>query len=214
AAVWAEVLGIDPDTIAAGDDFFERGGNSLSAMRVVAGQPRGRVVLWGHCVGSAIAIEVARLLTAQGHPPAHLFIGAKLLYAPDALRESIAYVAGMSYEDITHWLTVETGFTGFDELGPGYADLLVRTFRHDSVSANEYYLAGAEPGAAPPLAVPTTAVFADDDPVTVGYRDSYQDWKLFAAGVQLREVGGGGHYFTRTRPAKVAELVGEALGDE
>ncbi|GLW56066.1 non-ribosomal peptide synthetase [Kitasatospora phosalacinea] len=322
AAVWGEVLGIDPTTIRLTDDFFELGGNSLAAMRAVmmlnglltikdvmrnsrlgeqadlaekltqdegsgvlvrltpaddrpsatlvcfpygAGhavhfrpvadamrrkdasfavlgvelpghdpksgadelrpvtdiaalvveellaQERGRIVLWGHCVGSALAIEVARLLRARGVDVAHLFIGAKLLYDAAALRESIDYVSSMTYEEIKHWLTVETGFTGFDELGASYADLLVRTFRHDSTSANAYYLTayGEAPGA--PLAVPTTAVYAADDPVTKGFADSYREWEPFTGVPRMLEVPGGGHYFTRTRPAKVVEIVLETL---
>ncbi|MFF8845263.1 amino acid adenylation domain-containing protein [Streptomyces sp. NPDC015127] len=324
AAVWGEVLGIDPASIKLTDDFFELGGNSLAAMRAVmmlnglvtikdvmrnsrlgeqarlaekltqdegsgvlvrltppddrptatlvcfpygAGhavhfrpvadamrrkdpsfavlgvelpghdpksgadelmpvtetaalvveellrQERGRIVLWGHCVGSALAIEVARLLRARDVEVAHLFIGAKLLYDADALHESIDYVSSMTYEDIRHWLTVETGFTGFDELGASYADLLVRTFRHDSTSANAYYLnAGRDGGtAAGPVTVPTTAVYAADDPVTDGFVERYRDWEPLTGVPRLLEIPGGGHYFTRTRPAKVVEIVLELL---
>ncbi|MGW8360703.1 amino acid adenylation domain-containing protein [Streptomyces wedmorensis] len=321
AAVWGEVLGIDPTTIKLTDDFFELGGNSLAAMRAVMmlngllaikdvmrnsrlgeqaelaekltrdegsgvlvrltpaddrpsatlvcfpygaghavhfrpvadamrrkdasfavlgvelpghdpksgadelkpvteiaglvveellGQERGRIVLWGHCVGSALAIEVARLLRARDVEVEHLFIGAKLLYDAAALHESIDYVSSMTYEDIRHWLTVETGFTGFDELGASYADLLVRTFRHDSTSANAYYLTAYEDGgaaAAAPLTVPTTAVYAADDPVTTGFADRFGDWKPFTGVPRMLEMPGGGHYFTRTRPAKVVEIV-------
>ncbi|GLW74745.1 hypothetical protein Kpho02_70420 [Kitasatospora phosalacinea] len=325
AAVWGEVLGIDPTTIRLTDDFFELGGNSLAAMRAVMmlnglltikdvmrnsrlgeqadlaeklaqdegsgvlvrltpaddrpsatlvcfpygaghavhfrpvadamrrkdpsfavlgvelpghdpksgadelkpvtdiaalvveellGQERGRIVLWGHCVGSALAIEVARLLRARDVAVEHLFIGAKLLYDAAALRESIDYVSSMTYEDIKHWLTVETGFTGFDELGASYADLLVRTFRHDSTSANAYYLTaygdgGKTPGA--PLDVPTTAVYAADDPVTADFAEHYRDWAPFTGVPRMLEMPGGGHYFTRTRPAKVVEIVLETL---
>ncbi|MFC8722653.1 thioesterase II family protein, partial [Kitasatospora sp. NPDC057198] len=175
-------------------------------------QERGRIVLWGHCVGSALAIEVARRLRARGVDVEHLFIGAKLLYDAAALRESIDYVSSMTYEDIRHWLTVETGFTGFDELGASYADLLVRTFRHDSTSANTYYLtAHGDGGRAEPLAVPTTAVYAADDPVTADFADRYRDWAPFTGVPQMLELPGGGHYFTRTRPAKVVEIVLETL---
>ncbi|MFJ3303922.1 amino acid adenylation domain-containing protein [Streptomyces sp. NPDC086549] len=325
AAVWGEVLGIDPATVRTTDDFFELGGNSLAAMRVVmmlnglvsikdvmrnsrlgeqariaetatadassgvlvrltpadehpaatlvcfpygAGhavhfrpvadamirkdrscavlavelpghdpkstpdqllpvtetarlvveellqQDRGRIILWGHCVGSALAIEVARLLQARDVAVEHLFIGAKLLYDAPALRESIEYVSSMTYEDIRHWLTVETGFTGFDELGASYADLLVRTFRHDSTSANAYYLSAYEPGAAEPVSAPTTVVYATDDPVTEGFADGHAAWELFTVTPRIRELPGGGHYFTRTRPAKVVELVAEVLADD
>ncbi|MGW1807056.1 amino acid adenylation domain-containing protein [Streptomyces sp. NPDC002078] len=325
AAVWGEVLGIDPTTIKLTDDFFELGGNSLAAMRAVmmlnglltikdvmrnsrlgeqaglaekltqdegsgvlvrltpaddrpsatlvcfpygaghavhfrpvadamgrkdasfavlgvelpghdpksgadelmpvadiAGlvveellsQERGRIVLWGHCVGSALAIEVARQLRARNVEVEHLFIGAKLLYAAAALHESIDYVSSMTYEDIKHWLTVETGFTGFDELGASYADLLVRTFRHDSTSANAYYLTAYEEGGAAdprPVTVPTTAVYAADDPVTTGFADRYRDWEPFTGVPRMLEMPSGGHYFTRTRPAKVVEIVLETL---
>ncbi|CRK56701.1 Malonyl CoA-acyl carrier protein transacylase [Alloactinosynnema sp. L-07] len=321
AAVWGDVLGLDPDALAADDDFFQIGGNSLAAMRVVmmlgglvslkdvmvnsrlgelgavAGEaaaassdgvlvrlsdteaPRatlvcfpygaghavhfrpvadavartsadvavyavelpghdpkstvdelrpvtevaqavlaeldrirtGPIVLWGHCVGAAAAIEVARLLRERGTPAAHLFIGAKLLYAPEAIQESIDYVASMSYADIKHWLTVETGFTGFDELGDGYADLLTRTFRHDSGSANAYFLGLHAQPLDPPA--PTTAVFAADDPVTEGFAQRYADWERAGVHPAVRQVDSGGHYFTRTRPAVVAGLVAEALGE-
>lgn len=325
ASIWGRVLGEDPETFALDDDFFELGGNSLSAMRVVmmldglagikdvmrnsrlgelaalvaatgaaesegvlvrltppidepeatlvcfpygaghavhfrpvadavrrlspatavlaaelpghdpmAGEGelttvaetarrvveelgrarRGRVVLWGHCVGSAVALEVAALLAAAGTPAEHLFIGAKLLYPAEAIRESIAHVSGMTYEDITHWLTVETGFTGVEELGPGYADVLVRTFRHDSVSANEYYLAGYEGAAVPAVTTPTTVVAAKDDPITEGFADRAGAWELFTGPPRLRELTDGGHYFTRTRPAEVAALVREVLHSE
>ncbi|MFF3210149.1 amino acid adenylation domain-containing protein [Streptomyces sp. NPDC002886] len=325
AAVWGEVLGIDPTSIKLTDDFFELGGNSLAAMRAVmmlnglvtikdvmrnsrlgeqadlaeklsqdegsgvlvrltpaddrpsatlvcfpygaghavhfrpvadamrrkdssfavlgvelpghdpksgadelmqvtdiAGlvveellrQERGRIVLWGHCVGSALAIEVARLLTARNVGVEHLFIGAKLLYDAAALHESIDYVSSMTYEDIKRWLIVESGFTGFDELGASYADLLVRTFRHDSTSANAYYLNTYGDGgavAAQPVTVPTTAVYAADDPVTTGFAERYRDWEPFTGVPRVLEMPGGGHYFTRTRPAKVVEIVLDTL---
>jgi amino acid adenylation domain-containing protein len=173
-------------------------------------QARGRIVLWGHCVGSALAIEVARLLGQRGMTVAHLFIGAKLLYDASALRESIEYVSLMTYDDIKGWLT-ETGFTGFDEIGVAYEDLLVRTFRHDSVSSSHYYLAGHESRAGRSVPVPVTVVCASDDPVTAGFADRYRAWELFTEPPRLRVIAGGGHYFARTRPAKVAEMVAEVL---
>ncbi|MGW6951326.1 amino acid adenylation domain-containing protein [Streptomyces xanthophaeus] len=212
AVLGVELPGHDPKSGA--DELMPVDGIAGLVVEELLSQERGRIVLWGHCVGSALAIEVARLLRARDVEVEHLFIGAKLLYDTDALQESIDYVSSMTYEDIKHWLTVETGFTGFDELGASYADLLVRTFRHDSTSANAYYLNGhadASAAADAPVDVPTTAVYAADDPVTTGFAERYQDWKPFTGVPRLLEIPGGGHYFTRTRPAKVVEIVLAAL---
>lgn len=48
---------------------------------------------------------------------------------------------------------------------------------------------------------------ASDDKLTVGYQSGYREWNLFVQHPALHEIDGGGHYFTRTRPEQVAELI-------
>ena len=108
-------------------------------------------------------------------------------------------------EDARQWLTEEAGFAGLDQLGPEYRELLARTFRRDSTAANRQLLEAIESGRAP-LDAPCTLVVATDDPVTEGYATAYRRWEALVAGLRLVPIDGG-HYFTRTRPARVADLV-------
>jgi surfactin synthase thioesterase subunit len=168
------------------------------------------VLVWGHCVGSALAIEVSRLIGLRGRPVEHLFLAAKLLSPEDEIRDTLANAEDLTFTDIRDWLAEWTGSTAFDVLGEGFQALLTRIFRHDSLSANGFLLRSREAGTV--LAdVPATVVMSDDDPVTGGYQSAFADWGLLVHDPSLHVVAGGGHYFTRTRPAEIAALVAERI---
>ncbi|MEU2665815.1 amino acid adenylation domain-containing protein [Micromonospora sp. NPDC007220] len=169
------------------------------------GELGGRPVLvWGHCVGAAAAIEVTRLLAAAGRPPERLFLGGKLLRGPEEIDASIAEVTGMAPADVVGWLVDQTGFTELDGLDAGHVDALVAAFRHDAVGSHRYL----RDRVGEPLPVPVTVVVAADDPLTAGPGAAHEAWRRIAADVELREIDGGGHYFCRTRAAEVAAIVG------
>ncbi|MEU7740484.1 amino acid adenylation domain-containing protein [Nonomuraea sp. NPDC049158] len=183
------------------------------AARRVAEEIRGLaerpVLLWGHCVGSALAVETARLMEAGGNAPLHVFVAGKLLHDARTTRESMERVDAMTDEDIVRWLVEATGYSGLDVLTPAQAAFVTRTFRHDSGSANGYLLAAAERGPVARLRAPLTVVHASDDPLTPDHRRRYADWSLFSDRPRLAELGPFGHYFCRTAPDAVATLLRE-----
>ncbi|MGP3933083.1 amino acid adenylation domain-containing protein [Nonomuraea sp. KM88] len=177
------------------------------AARLVADEIRAAVgvpvLLWGHCVGSAIAVETARLMEAAGVPPRHVVVAGKLLHDAGTTRESIRQAEAMGDDEVVAWLAGVTGLTGLDALDPGQAAFVAGVFRHDSSAANTYLL--EQEG--PPLGVPLTAVYAADDPLTPGYARRHTEWSRFATTTRLAEIGPAGHYFCRTAPDAVAALV-------
>jgi amino acid adenylation domain-containing protein len=180
----------------------------VEEIRGLADRP---VVLWGHCVGSALAIETARLMEAAGNAPLHVFVAGKLLHDARTTRESMERVDAMTDEDIVRWLVEATGYSGLDVLSPEQAAFVTRTFRHDSGSANGYLVAAAERGPVARLRAPLTVVHASDDPLTPDHRRRYEDWSLFADRPRLAELGPFGHYFCRTAPDAVATLLRELV---
>ncbi|MGW6054326.1 amino acid adenylation domain-containing protein [Streptomyces sp. NPDC055189] len=180
----------------------------------LAGRP---VMLWGHCVGSALAVETARLLEAGGTRPAHVFTGGKLLHSAEDTRTGLDEVAAMTDEGIVRWLADETALAGLDALRPAQTAFLAGVVRHDSTSANGYLLRALEHGPSAKISAPITAVYTTDDPLTQGHQERYEQWSLFADAPRLAEVGTGGHYFCRTAADAVAALVldrwREAAGD-
>ncbi|MFJ4952736.1 amino acid adenylation domain-containing protein [Streptomyces sp. NPDC088760] len=167
----------------------------------------GPVMLWGHCVGSALAVEAARLLEAEGNSPVHVFAGGKLLHSADVTRQGLEQAAAMTDDDIVRWLVDNTGSSELSGLRSDQVAFLARVFRHDTRVANGYLLAAAEDGPRAKLAAPFTAVYAVDDQLTHDHGRRYEDWALFSDAPRLAELGVGGHYFCRTVPDAVAELV-------
>ncbi|MFD0249899.1 amino acid adenylation domain-containing protein [Streptomyces sp. NPDC127113] len=63
AAAWADVLGLPPDRIGRGDDFFALGGTSLSAVRLAVALDR--VISLRDLTGHPALAELARLLDTR-----------------------------------------------------------------------------------------------------------------------------------------------------
>jgi len=171
----------------------------------------GPVALWGHCVGSAIAVETARLLLTDGADLRRVFVGGKLLGSVADMQESVAEAEGMSPADTVRWLVEQSGFTELDGLRPAQTQAMVRIFRHDATGAHRALI---EAFSAVPLLVPLTVVATDDDPLTPDHRARFERWSALAGPVDLREVSGGGHYFCRTRAPEVAVIVQDVLAEE
>ncbi|MDI5942602.1 alpha/beta fold hydrolase, partial [Micromonospora sp. DH15] len=207
-AVFAVALpGHDPGRPEPLADLDEVAGRVVVELRAAAG---GEVLLWGHCVGAALAVEVTRLLAAAGSPPARLFLGGKLLRDAADIDASIAEVRALDEAGVVDWLVGQTGFTDLDGLDAGHTSALVAAFRHDALGSHTYLRDRLDPLADRPLTVPVTVVLAADDPLTAEAGDAPAAWRRIAADVTLAEIDGGGHYFCRTRAGEVADLVAGA----
>ena len=170
--------------------------------------PTGRpVMLWGHCAGAAYALELARLMTEQGRPPARIMLGAIMLDEPARLRREIEEVSSASDREITGRLREDAAYAGLDLMAAERRELIARAYRHDVCSTDRYFLRLRERDTATRLPVPVDVIVADDDPSTAGYQARYRDWERAASVVAIRVLADGGHYFIRTRAAEAAALI-------
>ena len=103
---------------------------------------------------------------------------------------------------------------GYTELGELDAARIGAAYRHDCVSAHRYLADALDRPPAAKLPAPVTVVVAADDPHTADFAGRYRDWQFLADQVDLHELGGGGHYFLRTRPAEAARAVLLAVGQD
>jgi surfactin synthase thioesterase subunit len=167
----------------------------------------GPLMLWGHCVGVAPAVETARLLGERGDPPEHVFAGGKILPVADAARRTAEQAREMSDDAIVHWLVDQTSVPGFAQMEPEQAGFVASMFRHDTVSANEHLVGVAEDPGAHRLETPLTVVYAVDDPFTPPGPRRREGWAQIADDLDVEELVDGGHYFCEEVPARVARLV-------
>ena len=171
------------------------------------------IVLWGHCGGAAVTIELARLLEERGHDLRHVFVGSKLLPTVHDMRESIEMIEGWTDERIIRFMVDETGYTDLDGLDGQHAEHMAAVFRHDVLGGLGYFV-DASQRLDRKLAAPLTFVVAADDRGLAHYPQEYQRWRLLASQLRLHVLSGGGHYFVRTNPQETAELVERAWLEE
>ena len=208
-AVYAvEQPGHDPDRPG---EFADVAG---TARRVVAelSELDTPVLLWGHCGGASVAVEVARQLEERarseqrGAPLLGVLIGSKLLPTRSDMRESIEMIESWTDDDVLRYLVEETGYAelaGMDLRRTGHVG---QVFRHDVLGGYHYFRAATE---SPQwrIEAPFWSVVAADDPALADQAGEHDRWRLLAADLRTHVLGSGGHYFVRANPEETAELV-------
>ena len=165
------------------------------------------VLLWGHSSGTAFAIETAKRLQDCGVEVQRVFLAAQLLGDAADRRASITDLTRRSNADILTDLTADGGYTELGELDAQRAEHVAAAYRHDCLSAYNYFADALENPPVRRLSVPVTVVVAADDPITSAFQRRHRDWELLAEHVDLHELSDGGHYFVRTQPAESAQAV-------
>jgi len=165
------------------------------------------ILLWGHCSGTALALEVAKLLEMEKYDLRHIFLGGRILRDSEIMLQGLEETERMTNEDIKAWMIDETGYREFEGLKKAQSDFLAEAFRHDAGEANRYFYKAYDLWQTVKLSCPITNVASTTDKLTVGYEEFYLRWNLFAEKVDLCVVEQGGHYFIQSEPAVTADVI-------
>ena len=171
----------------------------------------GRLVIYGHCAGSAMAIEVTRLLEADGVHVERVYLGGAFpnVRLPGKLFEFLAN--NLQIDRLSGDRTYETFFKS---LG-GFADVIddrevkqiIKNLRQDSRDAEDYFTYSFADKQYMPLTAPIVCIVGDKDPLTEYYQERYQEWEFFSPDVHLQVLPQAGHYFIKHRAAEVADML-------
>ena len=207
-AVWGvelpgHALGSDGEFV----DIAEAARQVMAEIHAKADLP---VILWGHCGGAALTVELARLLEERGADLRQVFIGSKLLPPVTEMRDNIELLDSWSDAQIIHYMVTETGYTELDGLDAEHTAFMGRIFRHDVGGGYRYLIDAVQDGPAWKLATPVTVVAAADDLGLARAGDEYAGWRLLASDVRFCRLPEGGHYFVRSNPRASAELIERA----
>ena len=165
------------------------------------------VMLWGHSSGVAFAIEAARGLALKGIEVQRVYLGAQLLGDAEHRLDAIETLKQQSNSEIAERINGDKGLEPLHGLSDEQLDRAGASYRHDFNAANQYL---AEVQGNPPkhkLQVAVTVVGAADDPSTAELSRQYSGWQAFADQLDLHVLEEGGHYFLRTRPQEVAQII-------
>ncbi|MEV4114454.1 amino acid adenylation domain-containing protein [Nonomuraea sp. NPDC049695] len=176
----------------------------------VAGTASGPIAIYGHCVGSAPAVALARRLEADGVPilgviAAASFPNARLPGLAQRLFRGDRWVSDRMFLDA---LRATGGL--LDDMGEAAQRAAVRAMRHDATEAREWF--GRELAAdGPPLRAPLLCVVGERDRTTELYEERYAEWGVFAPRAEVAVLPRAGHYFLRHQAEPLAALVTEHL---
>ena len=198
-ALWSVALpGHEPGRFAEPPQSIEETARAC-ADEIVA-QGLDHVLLYGHCAGSAVAVEIARQLEARGLSLCAVHVGGAL---PDTDPEQAARLAKAATDSDLQRYLQDLG--AFAHAFPAEeASQLLDMVRHDLTEAASYF---ARAGARAKIAAPLFCLFGDQDETTVQFGSRWTAWRNFAEQVTPAVVEDSNHYFVDRRPEKLLPIL-------
>ncbi|SFI70432.1 amino acid adenylation domain-containing protein [Streptosporangium canum] len=175
----------------------------------------GPIVLYGHCVGSAAATELALRLEASGTPVAGVFVGGSF---PDARLPGRLSAWWNRRFPAHRWASDRTQRDFLRTLGAldedfGDTEIMLRGLRHDVEEAQVWFSRhlDAPAGEERRLKAPLLCVIGERDRATELYQERYREWGAFADRVGLATIPRAGHYFIKHQAEPLARHISEHL---
>jgi amino acid adenylation domain-containing protein len=163
------------------------------------------VILYGHCVGSALTLLTAERLQKVG-------INVQAVCMGGVLPPKFAKYYG---NHLYPWAFVSDRFMlnylkriGFnagsvaDEIMP----LILNAFRYDVKCFYKYFYEISRNGSLH-LNAPLYSIIGDEDPLTGNYRRNYKEWLNYADKVTLKVIPDANHYFIKSHPEQMAKIL-------
>jgi amino acid adenylation domain-containing protein len=169
----------------------------------------GPIVVYGHCVGAALAFLLAQRLHADGFD-ARLVAGGAFPdpRLPSRIADLWARVmpgdrwrSDRLYRDT---LRASGGLT--ELLSPAEQKHMLRALRHDVRQSEELYTRLCH-DPEHDRRVPALCVAGERDRITEFYAERYQEWNLLCASTEVAAIPEAGHYFHKHQPGALADII-------
>ncbi|MGW1541293.1 non-ribosomal peptide synthetase/MFS transporter [Streptomyces sp. NPDC002309] len=214
AVLAVELPGHDP--ARPSERFLPLGELTEQLAEEIAATVTGPVVVYGHSVGSAAAVALARRLEADGREVLGVVVAGNF---PSARLPGRAAAWAHRVLPLERWASnrhyrdaLRTTGGILDDMDEAATETALRAMRHDSAEARAWYaaeLAATRAG----LAAPILCVVGEADHSTEHYQERYREWGAFADRVELATIPRAGHYFLRHQSTALAALLGERIAD-
>ncbi|MGK5671562.1 amino acid adenylation domain-containing protein [Micromonospora sp. URMC 106] len=171
----------------------------------------GPVLVYGHCMGGATAVELGRRLEAAGVDLLRVVVGGHFP-APRLpgrfarwFRRAFPMERWTSKRHALDFLRAMGFFT--DVLDEREKDFLMGVFLADTRVGEDYYTEVYAKGLPRRLAAPIVCVVGTGDRATELYEERYLEWAYFSDSVCLRTIEGAGHYFQKHQATELAGII-------
>lgn len=175
----------------------------------------GPVALYGHCVGGALTMEIARQLNEENYPLLRVFLGGTFPIARipgrffDLYSKLFPSDRSMSNKSYHAFLKALGGFTEVEDQVE--RDFMIRCLRHDARESEDYYTAAYNNKEFPKLSCPVTCIIGEKDRATELYEERYKEWSYFSEQVDLVVIPQSGHYFIKHQADQLSQWISDLV---
>ena len=166
---------------------------------------QGTLIIYAHCVGTALAAETMRLLEK-----AHVHIEACLMGG--VLPPRFSGLFGIPFDPWRYFsdrsvisLLRRIGLPDI-QVDPAFTRFVMKVFRYDVKEFYRYFHQWTRLEY-PPLTTPVHILVGADDPMTRQFMSRLNAWARYASEYTLTVLPDAGHYFIHSHPELVAPLL-------
>lgn len=164
-------------------------------------------VIWGHCVGTSLALSVTNKLEKRGLAPKKLYLAGKTFNDPKEFLIKLENAKEIKFEDIRELYSEWSGTNEFSSLGADYENNLTKIFKHDADESNKFLSSLWNERKDLKVNTSTSIVITKDDPATKNYKNDWNIWGKWISDINLKEFENGGHYFINTIYDEVSNYI-------
>lgn len=182
---------------------------ALQCVHEIKKRIKTEIVLYGHCVGSALTFEIARLLEEEG-------IKIKAIFAGGIIPPKFIKYYG-NILDPWKWKKEDEIIKYLNKLGgASYAfgnkemSLIIQAFRHD-VRCYMKHFHDFFHNKHNKLSAPFYCIIGEADSSTKNYEKKYKEWQNYYEEVNLITLKDANHYFIKSHAYELAKIIDEII---
>ncbi|MBC8951227.1 MULTISPECIES: non-ribosomal peptide synthetase [Xenorhabdus] len=169
-----------------------------------------RVIVWGHCSGVGGVTLFMQMAQQYDINIEAVILSGKLLRPEEVLQKQIDETRAMSDDQIVNWLRDSTGLDLDRDLPSEAITRMAAAYRNDAIEGN-LALTQLWKATSTLTSLRVLCLLAEDDPLTKDWLELANNWSCLAEELIVKVLPKGGHYFIKSEPEAVAQLLLEQL---
>jgi surfactin synthase thioesterase subunit len=171
------------------------------------------VVLYGHCVGSALTLLTALKLKNTSIQVKAVCLGGILPSKTAKYLGNYIYPWAMASDGFILNFLKRVGFEK-DSIPDEFLPYMIKAFRYDVKSYYKFLYQFNRKTYNKDI--PIYLIFGENDPMTKNYSTRYRDWLDYSNRVEYKFIPGASHYFIKTHSSSLANIlldIGRGIND-
>lgn len=166
---------------------------------------KGELILYGHCVGSALALATARLLQHELVPIRAIYLGA-ILPPKNVLKMGRNYDPWRLVSDRLIVRFLSTIGLAKLRIPKDYLKVMIKAFRHDVQNYYQFFY-DLESETFNKARMPIHSIVGSEDLMTLNYKQKNHLWARYAMPGNLFVIQNSKHYFIKSHADQLAAIL-------